>query len=104
MNIRELWEQLLQRDEHTRLEVKLGNEIGNSVMQTVCAYANTIGLDGGYLLLGIKEDKNVSPKYTVVGIANPDKLQSDLATQCSSKLNEIIRPRIQSGVIKCCVA
>ena len=100
MNIRELWEQLLQRDEHTRLEVKLGNEIGNSVMQTVCAYANTIGLDGGYLLLGIKEDKNVSQKYTVVGIANPDKLQSDLATQCSSKFNEIIRPRIQSGVIE----
>ncbi|MCE5338709.1 MAG: putative DNA binding domain-containing protein [Methanomicrobiaceae archaeon] len=60
MNIRELWEQLLQRDEHTQLEVKLGNEIGNSVMQTVCAYANTIGLDGGHLLLGIKEDNTPS--------------------------------------------
>ncbi len=100
MNIRELWEQLLQRDEHIWLEVKLGNEIGNSVMQTVCAYANTIGLGGGYLLLGIKEDKNASPKYTVVGVGNPDKLQSELATQCSSKFNEIIRPNIRSGILE----
>jgi len=100
MNIRELWKQLLQRDEHIRLEVKLGNEIGNSVMQTVCAYANTIGLDGGYLLLGIKEDKSANPKYTIVGVDNPDKLQSDLATQCSSKFNEILRPKIQSGVLE----
>jgi len=100
MNIRELWEQLLQRDEHTRLEVKLGNEIGNSVMQTVCAYANTIGLDGGYLLLGISEDKTANPKYAVVGVDDPDRLQSNLATQCSSKFNEIIRPRIQSGVLE----
>ena len=69
-------------------------------MQTVCEYAKTNGISGGNLLLGNKEDKNASPKYTVVGDGNPDKLQSELATQCSSKFNEIIRPNIRSGILE----
>ena len=48
----ELLEQLQLLDECPRIEAKRGTEIGSSVMQTVCALANELGLGGGYILLG----------------------------------------------------
>ena len=50
-----LLEQLRLLDECQRIEAKLGREIGSSVMQSVCAFANEPGLGGGYILLGISE-------------------------------------------------
>lgn len=35
------------------------------------------------------------PSYTVVGVENSDKLQMDLASQCSTIFNIPIRPEIQ---------
>lgn len=43
----ELFSQLLELDEHSSIEAKSENNIGSSVMQTVCAFANTPGLGGG---------------------------------------------------------
>ena len=39
-------------DESTRIEAKRASDLGKSVMQTVIAFANEPGLNGGYLLLG----------------------------------------------------
>ncbi len=33
--------------------------------------------------------------YRVVGLAEPDKLQRDLASQCASMLNVTLRPEMQ---------
>jgi ATP-dependent DNA helicase RecG len=99
MDILELWTELIQTDEHRRLEAKPGNEIGNPVMQTVCAYANTEGLHGGYILIGIEEDSNSPGGYVVTGVKNPDKRQNELVTQCTSKFNVIVRPEIDVGVV-----
>lgn len=48
----DLFEELNSVDESTRIEAKRASELGKSVMQTVIAFANEPGLDGGYLLLG----------------------------------------------------
>lgn len=48
----ELFEELNAVDESVRIEAKRATELGKSVMQTVIAFANEPGLDGGYLLLG----------------------------------------------------
>ena len=48
-----LYEELLVLDEHPRIEAKRASSIGDSIMQTVCAFANEPGLGGGWLLLGV---------------------------------------------------
>ena len=92
----DLLQELLSLDESHRIEAKRSAQIDRSVMETVCAFANEPGLGGGYLLLGVERDPQdlFSNAYQVVGIANPDKLQSDLASQCASVFNRPVRPRI----------
>lgn len=84
-------------DESARIEAKRANDIGKSVMETVIAFANEPGLDGGYLLLGV--DWVVNDKgdtvYTAAGLPDPDKVQRDLASQCASMLNVALRPEMQ---------
>lgn len=78
---RELLDELNAADEHTRIEAKRASEIGKSVMETVCAYANEPGLDGGYLLLGVTPvEDSFWPMYDAEGVSDPDKVQSDLAS------------------------
>ena len=62
--------------------------------------ANEPGLGGGHLLLGVERDKAslfsaTFPTYVVTGVADPDKLQSDLVTQCAELFNVPIRPRVK---------
>lgn len=84
----ELYERLINFDEGEQIEAKQGSEIGTSVMETICAFANEPGLGGGVLLLGIaREELALFPTYEVVGISNPDKLASDLASRCRSDFN-----------------
>lgn len=94
---RELFDELNAVDESTSIEAKRASELGKSVMQTVIAFANEPGLDGGYLLLGA--DWFVNDKgdtvYRAVGLPDPDKVQRDLATQCASMLNIALRPEMQ---------
>ena len=96
MTARELFERLVNLDENERIEAKRAGEIGNAVMETVCAFANEPGLGGGHLLLGVaREEMALFPTYEVVGIDNPDKLASDLATRCRNDFNVPVRVDIR---------
>ena len=89
----EILEQLNTLDEHSRLEAKSSQ--GNALWETICAFANEPGLGGGTIILGVRHNDNESePVYKVVGIENPDRVSSDLASQCVSVFNVPIRPRI----------
>ena len=49
----DLLDELNAVDESARIEAKRASDIGKSVMETVIAFSNEPGLDGGYLLLGV---------------------------------------------------
>ncbi|OAI02234.1 ATP-dependent DNA helicase RecG [Methylomonas methanica] len=93
----ELFEELNAVDESSRIEAKRASELGKSVMQTVIAFANEPGLDGGYLLLGAnwKTNDKGDVVYWAEGLSDLDKVQKDLATQCSTMLNVVVRPEMQ---------
>lgn len=93
----ELLDELNAVDESARIEAKRASDTGKSIMETVIAFANEPGLDGGYLLLGVDWaiDEKGDTVYTPVGLPNPDKLQRDLASQCASTLNVALRPEMQ---------
>jgi len=97
----DLLQELTALDESHRIEAKLSRQIDRSVMETVCAFANEPGLGGGYLLLGVTRDTHdlFSNAYQIDGIDNPDKLQSDLASQCASVFNRPLRPRVSVEVL-----
>lgn len=92
----DLLQELTALDESHRIEAKQARQIDRSVMETVCAFANEPGLGGGYLLLGVRRDSQdlFNNAYRVDGIDDPDKLQSDLASQCASVFNRPLRPRV----------
>ena len=92
----DLLQELISLDESHRIEAKRCTQVDKSVMETVCAYSNEPGLGGGYLLLGVVRDEQDFFKnaYTVSGISNPDKIQSDLVSQCASVFNRPVRPRV----------
>ena len=94
--LEDLIQELQSVDETHRIEAKRGSQIDRSVMETVCAFANEPGLGGGYILLGVTRDSLdlFGNAYLVEGISNPDKIQSDLASQCASVFNSPVRPRI----------
>lgn len=98
----DLLEELNAVDESTRIEAKRATELGKSVMQTVIAFANEPGLEGGYLLLGV--DWSINEKgdtvYRAVGLPDPDKVQRDLATQCAGMLSVTLRPEMQTEVVE----
>lgn len=84
-------------DESERLEAKRGSEIGPSVLETVCAFANEPGLQGGTLLLGIvRDESDLFSPYAVVGVEQPDQLSAALATQCREQFNVPVRVQIAS--------
>ena len=87
-------------DENERLEAKRGSEIGPSVLETICAFANEPGLQGGTLLLGIVRDEtDLFSSYVVEGIEHPDALSANLATQCREQFNLPVRVQIASEQI-----
>lgn len=92
-----LLEDLRAVDESSAVEAKTGSEIDRSVLETVCAFANEPGLGGGHLLLGVRATDQLelaARAYEVVGVADPEKLQGDLASQCACAFNRPIRPQI----------
>ena len=92
----ELLHELNASDESSRIEAKRSREVGKSLMETVTAFANEPGLGGGYLLLGVdcKIDAKGDAVYWPEGLPDPDKSQKDLAAQCATMLNVVIRPEI----------
>ena len=86
----DLLQELISLDESHRIEAKRCNQVDKSVMETVGAYSNEPGLGGGYLLLGVVRDEQDFFKnaYTVSGISNPDKIQSDLVIDPAGIIHE----------------
>ncbi|MEH1927633.1 ATP-binding protein [Nostoc sp.] len=80
------------------MEAKKCSEVGKSCWETISAFSNEPSLGGGYLLLGIKssEESNTN-NYEIEGIADTDKIQRDLATQCREVFNITIRPQIETA-------
>lgn len=97
----ELFEQLNSIDENVRIEAKKASEIDKGIMETVCAFANEPALGGGYILLGAVRTgfRDGLPVYEPENIGNPDKIQNDLITKCSSMLNMRIRPQIETEIV-----
>lgn len=92
MTAQELLESLNLLDEHERVEAKTAQEVGRSLLETICAFANEPGLGGGWILLGVQREENaLFPAYEVVGLAQPDKVSTDLASQCASMFNVPLR-------------
>lgn len=90
----ELFELLNQQDECEWIEGK-EDMSSHSVMETVCAFSNEPGLAGGYILMGVAEDKtSLFPQYKTVHISDPDKFQRDFVSRCSSMFNMPIRPKV----------
>ena len=95
MNFNELWDLLTTQDESVEIEAKKASQIGKSCWETISSLSNEIGLGGGYLILGIKSPQNSeSGIYEIEGLNDPDKIQCDLASQCSEVFSSVIRPRI----------
>jgi ATP-dependent DNA helicase RecG len=89
----ELYTRLIDTEECVNIEAKKSSEIGESALQTICAFANEPASGGGHLLLGITTHRTAGgPMYTVTGVPDPDKLQADLANQCVNVFNVPIRP------------
>jgi ATP-dependent DNA helicase RecG len=96
----ELLEQLNALDEHERIEAKRGSEVGRSVLETVCAFANEPGLKGGTLLLGVEPDEQAPfPAWGVTGVSHPDKIAADLASRCANDFNVPVRVDIRHEAV-----
>ena len=92
---KELFDELNAQDETAKLEAKGAHELGKTVLETICAFANEPDLGGGYLLIGAAQDESsLFPSYIVENIEHTDKVQSDLASQCNTVFNIPIRPKI----------
>lgn len=99
-SVRELIIELDQGDETESLEAKLGSEVGKSILETICAMSNEPGMGGGTILLGIvKDEMSLFPMFSVEGVANPERVSSEIATQCASIFNISIRPEITRELI-----
>lgn len=96
----DIYERLVNLDEGEHIEAKRGSDIGTSVMETVCAFANEPALGGGCLLLGVaREEMALFPSYEVVGVTDADKLGSDLASRCRTDFNIPLRVDIRPDKI-----
>jgi len=96
LDAQELLDQLNSLDESVRIEAKAGSQIGKSIMETVSAFANEPGLDGGYLVLGLQADETLFERhYRPGGLENPDKIQADFVTRCASMFNVPVRPQVE---------
>lgn len=91
----DLWQHLNERDESVQIEAKSGQQVGPAVLETVSAFSNEPGRGGGYLLLGVQlATDSLFPTYEIIGVRDPEKVQSELATQCRQVFNSPVRPQI----------
>ena len=99
MTFAELFKRLRDGDETVEIEAKTGREVGTSLLETVCALSNEPGRGGGYILLGVRPMPDaLFPDYEVVGVPQPDKVQADLISQCSSVFNIAVRPQVETEI------
>ncbi|WP_230425686.1 AlbA family DNA-binding domain-containing protein [Spartinivicinus ruber] len=99
-SVEEVYQELLALDEHPRIEAKRATHIGDSIMQTVCAFANEPGLGGGFLLLGISEPDETHDNYWVTGVTDTDKLLNELQGNCRTQFDSTIPVQSQHTTIE----
>lgn len=93
---RRFLEELNTTDEHVGIEAKqCTTKIDKSVLESICAFSNEPNLGGGTILIGVSESDDEETPYYISGVVLPDKLQSDLSTQCANAFNHSIRPLIE---------
>jgi ATP-dependent DNA helicase RecG len=97
-SVAELITLLNETDEAEDLEAKEASDnVGKSVFETVCALSNEPGLGGGTILLGVlKIEQMLFPMYEAIGIKDPDKMMSDIASSCSSMFNQPVRVNLST--------
>jgi ATP-dependent DNA helicase RecG len=100
-SVAELLRELDAVDESEDLEAKETSTeaIGRSVYETICALSNEPDLGGGTILLGVKKEMMLFPFYTAVGVAEPDRISSDLASGCGGIFNQPVRINIAPAKI-----
>ena len=95
MTAKEILQQLNSLDEHHAIEAKRASAIDKSFLETVCAFSNEPDLGGGHILLGVERNETeLFPTYSVVGVENPDVLSNTISSQCASSFNIPVRPQI----------
>lgn len=96
LEFQELLGMLQNGDESERVEAKKSTDkVGESALETISAFCNEPGLNGGYLVLGLKKNEtNLPPRFMVNGVSDPDKLQSELINLCRQNFSIPIRPAI----------
>ncbi|MCX4027417.1 putative DNA binding domain-containing protein [Endozoicomonas sp. SM1973] len=99
-SVEEVYQELIALDEHPRIEAKRATHIGDSIMQTVCAFANEPGSGGGFLLLGISEPDETHNNYWVTGVTDTDKLLNELQGNCRTQFDIAIPVQSQHTAIE----
>jgi len=94
----ELYTQLKQqKSEIKNIEAKRClDAVSDSVMQTICAFANESGIKYGYLLLGISEPNEANPTHWVSGVNNPDTVLDQIQTNCRNQFTVVVN--IDAGI------
>jgi len=93
-----VYHELINSSEIQSIEAKRAtNSIGDSVMQTVCSFANEPNISCGYLLLGVSEPNENHEKHWVSGVEDVDKLLNDLQNNCRNQFNTAIH--IDAGIL-----
>ena len=90
-------ERLQSCDECQKIEAKESKStLGSSALETISAFSNEPDLGGGYLVLGLRQNKDNSSenRYSIIGVDDSDKIQCELASVCATAFNFQIRPKI----------
>ncbi len=97
LDLPQLLERLQNCDECQRIEAKESKSaLGESVPESISSFSNEPDLGGGYIVLGLRKNKEVSSssRYSIVGVDDPDKIQGELAGVCKNSFNIQIRPKV----------
>ena len=99
-SVESLLAELRLLDEHPRIEAKRAGQVGNSIMQTLCAFANEPGLGGGYLLLGVCEPDELHDRFWLDGVTDIDKLLNDIQVNCREQFETPIPVQCEAVVLE----
>ena len=92
--ILELWKRLLEQNVEIDIEAKrVRDKVGDSVMQTICAFSNS---GTGYLLLGVSENDESHDDFWISGVTNAEDIFSNIQNNCRSQFTTSIN--IDGGI------